>query len=250
LPNESLTPFQGKATEAQVKEMQEKVGSIGYAAYITRWDVAFAASFLAEFQLNPGPQHITAANHCLTYLRDRAHYAIVYSGQCGQLQHHISNFVEVSTDASFADDVTTRMSRQGYLMRCAGGAVAWKANKQRTVTTSSTEAELLAASQVGKEVLWWKRLFNNLNFQLNEDITILCDNTQTIRLLTEPTVHLTTKLRHVDIHHHWLRQEISAKNLNIAHIKTSEQPSDLLTKAGTRQKQETFLRQGNMRTEA
>jgi hypothetical protein len=36
LPSEPLIPFHGKATEAQVKEMQEKVGSIGYAAYITR----------------------------------------------------------------------------------------------------------------------------------------------------------------------------------------------------------------------
>jgi hypothetical protein len=250
LPNEPLTPHHGQATAAQVKEMQEKVGSIGYASYITRWDVAFAASLLAEFQLNPSPEHLNAANHCLTYLRDTSHYAIAYCGDCREQQHHISNFIEVSTDASFADDVTTRMSRQGYLMSCAGGAVAWKANKQRTVTTSSTEAELLAASQVGKEVLWWKRLFNDLNFILNEVITIRCDNSQTIRLLTEPTVQLTTKLRHVDIHHHWLRQEIREKNLAIEYIKTSEQPSDLLTKPGTRQKQETFLRQGNMHTEA
>lgn len=85
----------------------------------------------------------------------------------------------------------------------AEGAIAWKANK-KTVNTSSIEAELLAASQVGKEVLWWKRFSKNLGFYLDENIVIKCDNLQTIRLLGEHTVQLTKKLRYVDIHHHWL----------------------------------------------
>jgi hypothetical protein len=248
LPSDQLTKNDGNATAAQVTEMQEKVGSIGYAAYITRWDVAFAASLLAEFQLNPSEAHINAANHCLTYLRDRAHYAITYTGIDTTQEHLISHtpFMDVSADASFADDVDTRKSRQGYMMKMANGAVAWKANKQRTVTTSSTEAELLAASQVAKEVLWWKRLFKDINFQLQETITIKCDNRQTIRLLKEEAAQLTTKLRHVDIHHHWLRQEIQAETIAIEHVPTAQQGSDGLTKAMTRQKQEEFLKQGNM----
>ena len=58
----------------------------------------------------------------------------------------------------------------------ANGPIAWKANKQRTVTISSTEAELLAASQVGKEVLQWKRFFKDINFNLAEDLTIKYNN--------------------------------------------------------------------------
>lgn len=58
----------------------------------------------------------------------------------------------------------------------AGGPVAWKAIKQKTVTTSSTEAELLAVSYCGKEVIWWKRFFTAIGFNLGEDLTIKCDN--------------------------------------------------------------------------
>jgi len=48
------------------------------------------------------------------------------------------------------------------------GAVAWRANKQDTVTTSSTEAELLALSQTAKEAIYISRLLQAFTLQLNE----------------------------------------------------------------------------------
>jgi hypothetical protein len=41
-------------------------------------------------------------------------------------------------------------------------------------------------------------------------LTLYCDNQQTIRLLTQEGQKLDTKLRHIDIHQHWLRQEVQA----------------------------------------
>jgi len=132
-------------------------------------------------------------------------------------------------------------------MMLANGPVAWKATKQRTVTTSSTEAELLATSFVGKEVIWWKRFFAAIDFKLAEELTINCDNKQTIRLLTAETPELTTKLRHVDIHHHWLRQEVKNKTITIDYIPTNMMPADGLTKPMTRQKQEHFIKLVNLK---
>jgi hypothetical protein len=80
LPSEPILPFESTATPSQVKGMQEKVGGMGYAAYITRINIALATSVLAKQQLNPSPAHLHAANHCLTYLRDRKHYSIEYHG--------------------------------------------------------------------------------------------------------------------------------------------------------------------------
>lgn len=86
----------------------------------------------------------------------------------------------MSSDASFADDIQTRYSSQGYAFKLFGGLIDWKANKQKTVTLSSTEAELLAISQVGKETLWWSRLFDLLEFNPGHQVAIQCDNHQTI----------------------------------------------------------------------
>ena len=52
-----------------------------------------------------------------------------------------------ASDASFADNSLDTKSSQGYFMMLFGGPIACRADKQDTVTTLSTEAELLALSQ-------------------------------------------------------------------------------------------------------
>jgi hypothetical protein len=98
-------------------------------------------------------------------------------------------------------------------MTLFGGPIAWRANKQVTVTTSSTEAELLALSQTAKEAIFIRRLFKAMTLKLNEPLIIDCDNTQTPRLIKEDTAKLITKFWHVDIHQHWPRQESAMKRV-------------------------------------
>jgi len=49
-----------------------------------------------------------------------------------------------ASDALFIDNSVNRKSSQGYIIKLFGGLIAWRANKQGIVTTSSTEAKLLA----------------------------------------------------------------------------------------------------------
>ncbi|KOS37314.1 hypothetical protein ACN38_g11899 [Penicillium nordicum] len=59
--------------------------------------------------------------------------------------------VEFASDASFGDN-KDRKSSEGYICKLYGGPIDWKASKQKTVTTSTTEAELLALAEAGKTV--------------------------------------------------------------------------------------------------
>jgi hypothetical protein len=107
------------------------------------------------------------------------------------------------SDAAFADDPATRYSTEGYLFKMFNGPIDWRSTKQKTVTTSSTETELLALSYASKEVIWWKRFFNGFRqLDIDKDIATLCDNRQTIGLLTAETAQVNTKLKHIDIHGH------------------------------------------------
>jgi hypothetical protein len=72
-------------------------------------------------------------------------------------------------------------------------------------------AVTLALSNTAKQIFWWKRLFYVLKFELPHSIQILCDNNQTINLLTKEDLIYKTKLRNMDIQRHWLRQEIIKK---------------------------------------
>ena len=101
--------------------------------------------------LNPSQRHLEAADHCLAYLDTFRTLAIQYSRQLDANTDDFRVF-HCSSDAAFAD-LPDRKSSYGYVFKLYGGAITWKATKQPTVTTSSTEAELLAISAATKEAL-------------------------------------------------------------------------------------------------
>jgi hypothetical protein len=148
-------PFDGLpsgATDEEVDQQrtyayQQRVGSLNFAAVISRPDIAYATSRLSQFLRNPTPGHIAAADRVIAYLYSTRTLAIEYSGSVN------SDIFLCSSDAAFADDETTRRSSDGYLFQLYGGAIDWRAAKQSTVTTSSTEAELLALSRTAKEAV-------------------------------------------------------------------------------------------------
>ena len=89
-----------------------------------------------------------------------------------------------------------------------GGLIDWKATLQQSVTRLTTEAELLSLSTAAVEIIWWQRFFEAIGFDIEYKFTLLCDNMQTVRLLKHDTPKLDIKLQHIDVHQHWLRQEV------------------------------------------
>jgi hypothetical protein len=235
---EELLPNQNQASHASTHLYQKKVGSILFTAITTRPDIAFAVSRLSRFNQNPGEIHHKAADRVIRYLYHTKGRALRYGGEDARGMRSLV----CASDASFGDNTIDRKSSQGYMMMLFGGPIAWRANKQDTVTTSSTEAELLALSQTAKEALFVSRLLRSMKLKLEEGLAIQCDNRQTIRLVTEDSMKLNTKLRHIDIHNHWLRQEHHAGRIRIEWIPTSEMPADGLTKALTHQRHEGFIK--------
>jgi hypothetical protein len=67
--------YEGQATLHQITEMQEKVGSVLYAAVVSRPDVSFAVSQLSQFIMNPSPEHLRYANRVLAYFQGTKYYA-------------------------------------------------------------------------------------------------------------------------------------------------------------------------------
>ena len=239
-----LVPFSGpQASPRRVQEYQRMTGSLLFSAVTTRPDIAFASSKLAQFNSNPGPEHHEAAVRVLRYLYGTREMAISYGYGVESMDLQEPQYFICASDASFADNSTDRKSSQGYIMKLFGGPIAWKANKQDTVTTSSTEAELLALSQTTKEALFLSRLFHSMQLELDQQLVIQCDNRQTIRLITEESAKLQTKLRHVDIHNHWLRQEHAAGRVQVKWIRTIDMIADGMTKSLSKEKHSRFLDQ-------
>jgi hypothetical protein len=135
-----------KATPDQVYGYQRCVGSIQYSAAITRPDITKASSLLAEFSVAPAAIHYQAVNQALRHLSDTRNLVICYNS------NHRPVFKAYS-DASLGDDMRTRKSSQGYVIKLFGGAIDWRANRQKTVANSTTNTEFNALADATSEVL-------------------------------------------------------------------------------------------------
>nr|POE87105.1 putative transposon ty5-1 protein [Quercus suber] len=74
------------------------------------------------------------------------------------------------SDASHAHAADTRRSSEGDTVVLLDSTVDWNAVEQSTVTTSSTEAELLSLSHASSEMMWWQRTINALHVGLDQAV--------------------------------------------------------------------------------
>ena len=81
-----------------------------------------------------------------------------------------------------------------------------------------------------------------MTLKLNELLVVKCDNSQTLRLVKEESMKLSTKLRHVDIHNHWLRQEYAERQVLFEWTPTKDMIVDELTKALPLQQHKAFIK--------
>ena len=245
LPYGELMAYEGEPNEYRITLYRQKVGSVCYPATITRADNAKAASKLAEFLINPGPEHLEAVDHNMRYLYGTRNHGIQYSSLGGgeltvQVEKKDKQVFEATSDASFANG-PERRSAEGYSFKLYSGLIDWAARKQATVSTSTTEAELLGMLHAGKQLIWWNRFFTSIGFDPQHDVVLHGDNTQTIRLLKSELGRIPTKLLHIDVAQCWLRQEVQEGRIDVAYLPTARMVSDGLTKLLSPQKHAHFI---------
>jgi len=95
-----------------------------YAITITRPDIAFAVSLLAQHTYNPRPEHWTALKRIFLYLRSTIDYYIAFGRES-------DNKIKLAgyTDASFAEDSATRRLTGAYVFTLNGGPISWTSKR-------------------------------------------------------------------------------------------------------------------------
>src|SRR5947207_11809757 len=90
-------------------------------------------------------------------------------------------------------------------------------------------------------------MLGELKVNLNrDDVVIQCDNQQTLHLVKEEIGKLYTKLKHVDIHNHWLCQEHQQCCITIRYVESKSMIADGLMKALPLNTHRQFLDQMNL----
>lgn len=224
IPNTHLVP----ATEQELQDLaatgenyRRAVGLLNYLFLCTRLDLALVASQLAQFLDKPGTPHWAAFKRVLRYLKQTQHVGLQLGG---------GNIVlKAYSDSDYAGCPFTRRSVTGYCMMIGGGCVSWRARKQATVATSSTEAEYRAAYEATQEVVWLRRLLDDFGYHQSNPTILKCDNQGALALAKNPLYQSRSK--HFDIVFHWIREQVNGNIISPQYIPTQDMLADFLTKA-------------------
>ena len=98
------------------------------------------------------------------------------------------------TDNDYVGDIDDRKITSGYVFLLNDGAMSWSFKKQPVVTLSTTEAEFVAAASCACQGMWMRRVLEKLGHVQDKCISMLCDNSSTIKLFENPIMHRRNKL--------------------------------------------------------
>jgi hypothetical protein len=231
------------------------IGSANWVVTLGRFDIAYAVNNLARYNMAPRQGHFQAALHIFGYLKGTPQGRILIDKQtylqpsAKFVEYDWNEFYPEATeelppdmpeaigpnmdtvcyvDADHAHDTLTRRSVSGILIFVAGMPVKWYSKRQKTVETSSYGSELVAtriAIELVQEVRYKLRM---LGVPINESTTMYGDNMSVVLNTTVPSSQL--KKKHNAIAYHRIREAIAAKIIKFAHIPSSQNIADILTK--------------------
>ena len=131
-------------------------------------------------------------------------------------------------DANHAHDVVTRRSVTGILCYVNNMPVKWVSKRQKTVETSTYGSELVAARQAVEAIMEIRYMLRMLGVPIEGPTMLLGDNMSVVVNTMIPSSQM--KKKHNAIAYHRVREAIAAKIIRFAHIPSSENRADCLTK--------------------
>ena len=193
------------------------IGVIMYTAMTSSPQSLYAAARLARALANPTEEHYRAAKHVLRFQLHGA-TPMVYRRSAGL---KIVAFVD--------SDWCMKNSTSGWCANVAGGPVLFASKKQKCVSLSSTEAEIIAASMATCDLIYLRMLLEAMGLACEGPTALFVDNQGVVALSRDPIS--TTSMKHVKRRHFFVREAQAMGEVLVLPVATENNVADVLTKA-------------------
>lgn len=204
------------------EEFRKIIGMLLYLATNSRPDISASVSILSQRVMNPRETDLNEAKRVVRYLKGTKDLKLKLSSseQCEKIFAY--------SDANWAEDRTDRKSNSGYLCKVNGGTISWSCRKQDLVALSSTEAEYVALSETSKELCWLQRIAKEMEIEAPMTSTIYTDSQSAMSMINNQKFSNRTK--HIDTRHHYVRDKVMCKEVELKYKSTDKNVADMLTK--------------------
>ena len=258
-------------------------GALIYMGITCRPDFTFALSKTSRGMHNPRPKHVAMLRQLLNYAYKHKDMSLSYIGNDPKLfgllkdvsrsdaalsfsstsdLQHVQRFTGFA-DANYANLLDDeRKSNTGYVFFMFGCAIAWRSKLQPITAGSTHEAELIACATAALEIVWCRKLLQDIGFAfdlqpvnlrdtstirdcLSDDgisitdeqyildpLWLFNDNLGTTQTINNPD-STSQKSRHIDTRYFKIRQYVQGQMLRVAYIGTDFNIADLFTKGLT-----------------
>ncbi|KAI3669324.1 hypothetical protein L6452_40556 [Arctium lappa] len=221
------TPMQaGSLLDADIsgKSVDQHIyrSMIGSLLYLTasRPDIMFATCFCARYQANPKESHLSAVKRILRYLKGTPNLGLWYPKD--------SKFELIAyTDADHAGNKLDRKSTSRACHYLGDKLVSWSSKKQTCVSTSTAEAEYVAAASCCSQVMWMRTQLRDYGYTFHK-VPIYCDSKSAIAITSNLVQHSKTK--HIDIRYHFIKDHVEKGDVEMHFVSTDLEVADLFTK--------------------
>ena len=156
------------------------MGSLLYAAVQTRPDIAYAVGMLCRAMGKPTPELLLAATHVLCYLSRTRELGLCYTPDQSEA-HGMS-------DADWA----VKHSTTGYVFKFNSAAISWGSKKQDSISLSSCESEIMAASEAAKEAVYLAGYLDELDVPFSQPIAHQAHRTSSLLRARDGREHENT----------------------------------------------------------
>jgi hypothetical protein len=131
-------------------------------------------------------------------------------------------------DASYAVHMDMK-SHTGGVVSFGRGVAMSKSSKQKLNTKSSTEAELVGASDYLPYSIWAKKFLEEQGYPLVENV-FYQDNESAIRFQRNGRKSCGPNSRHIDIRYFFIKDRLEIENMTVKHCPTEQMLADFFTK--------------------
>lgn len=211
------------------------------AHHITRMarsDCAQAIYKLSRVAHNPHPKHWDILIHLIKYLAGTVEDALIWPRPPTPYKRSEvfsdTRPIQAHCDADYAGELSTARSTTGGLIKLSkeGAAIDWWSKRQEVVAGSTAEAEYMSMYTCVQVACFFQELTMELGFGIGRPKVLLHeDNTAAIALATGHRTGQRSKVRHMRVRYHRVRDCTRDDNISIVYCPTDLQTADIMTKA-------------------
>jgi len=214
--------YSEKLDKASSDDFHKVTAQLLYLGTRVRPDILLPTTFLCSRVQSPTVEDVKKLTRILMYLNRTPNLGIMIGGDKS------GNFrLMTYADASFATHPDGMKSHSGILLSIGRGPVLVKSSKQKLVTKSSTEAELVALSDATSLSIHELQFLKAQGIELVANL--MQDNTSTIKLAENGRSN-SDRTRHIKIRYFFIKQFLDDGEMKISYCPTMHMVADILTK--------------------